>query len=323
MKAWGRHTLLACAAAVILAVPASVAAFESPAAGPTAAFAVKGTHGYQVNVSISHGWSRLSVSKGADDPFGDGAEYWLFKGSVGAGTFAADFGHLGRISVHFDPSKKVRRVAIPFCHGGPESTRFGSFEGTIRFNGEGGYTAVDAARVRGTISSSPRLKCHLPRESGKQRGGGSGGKRRRPLLTTFSASSVRDGVFLEATHSGDDPLDSTILAMTQERDHGVVISRHVIASGPGVVFSTDAGLNSATLAAPAPFSGSAGFQRIDDYTSRWEGPLTVSFPGRPDVPLTGRNYSWSLNSARVSSSSISISISTFGVVSMASSTGSP
>ena len=63
-------------------------------------------------------------------------------------------------------------------------------------------------------------------------------------------------------------------------------------------FAPDPNLNSAALAPPFPFSGSANFQRLDDYTSRWEGPLTASFPGRPDTPLTGRGFAWRLSSER-------------------------
>jgi hypothetical protein len=99
------------------------------------------------------------------------------------------------------------------------------------------------------------------------------------------------------------PEESVISASVQERSGGISIFRHVLLFAPDAAFSFDEQLNSATLTPPAPFAGSASFQRIDDYASRWEGPLTVSFPGRPEVPLTGRDFSWSLQSQRSQSSS--------------------
>jgi hypothetical protein len=33
---------------------------------------------------------------------------------------------------------------------------------------------------------------------------------------------------------------------------------------------------------------------LDDFSSRWEGPLTVTLPGSTALALTGRDFAWSL-----------------------------
>jgi hypothetical protein len=67
----------------------------------------------------------------------------------------ASFGKLGKVSLHFRPSGKVRRVKIPktcLKHRPPVvSARLGTFVGTIKFRGERGYTTVSAHRVKGGI----------------------------------------------------------------------------------------------------------------------------------------------------------------------------
>lgn len=306
MKAWGLRASLVIASVATLAIPASASAFVSPPQGPYAAFAIKGSHGYRISASIYGRQASLGVSKGARLLESPAESDYLSRETGGGDEFSADFGHFGRISVHFIPSRKVRRTHNPFCHGGAEVTRYGTFVGTIKFRGESGYTSVDAGRARGTTTTIPRLVCRYPRPSGKH-AGHSGGKRHRPLVTTLSAQSTRNGVFLGATHSKAHPATDTLWAFTQEREHGIAISRNAFLFGSEAGFDPDPSLNSATLAPSAPFSGSASFQRLDDYTTRWEGPLTVSFPGRPDVPLTGRDFSWSLTSGRSSGSDSIIS----------------
>lgn len=56
-------------------------------------------------------------------------------------------------------------------------------------------------------------------------------------------------------------------------------------------FRFDRALRTATVAPPAPFSGSATFRRGAKRSgSTWSGSLAVSFPGRSDVPLVGAAF---------------------------------
>jgi hypothetical protein len=306
MKVWGIRLFLVCAAAAVLVPAATAAAFEFPAQRPSASFTVQGSHGYRLVVEISAGHSSLSATKAASrGAIAESAQYSIRRGTRDGDKFEADFGDLGRVAVRFTATKEARRIQRPACVGGPSVKRFGNFEGTIRFSGEHGYTRVRSTRARGTITSSPQLECDF---GGKGRGhrGHSGTKRPGPQITTLSVSSEAHHVFLDADQLKGDPASSNVFALTFERDHGVAISRDVIVSGVNSGFNADAGLNSATLAPSAPFAGSGSFEQIDPYTTRWAGPLAVSFPGRPDVPLTGRDFTWSLSSARASTGSSAV-----------------
>lgn len=293
----------------LLAVPASALGLGES----TAELSVKGDHGYGIDVTVSAGGAALSVSKFAQGAFDSGsADYLAFDGRVKRGRVEADLGRLGRIGVRFHPSGKVRRGPTPFCRGGRELVRFGTFVGTIRFHGEDGYTGVDVERARGKITTAFSQDCD-PRYPAGKKGEGSDPKPRREIV--FSARSEAKGVELSATRMPGlpgFPAESLITASSQERQDGIVILRQVLLIAPNSSFAFDEGLNSASLAPPPPFTGSASFQRIDDYASRWEGPLSVSFPGRPAVPLTGRDYSWSLRSQRSSNSSFFVASSNAG-----------
>jgi hypothetical protein len=302
MVGWGSKICVGLCTAALLATPAGAAAIEMPPQGPTAAFTVKGSHGYRVEVSIADGTSTISVDQGRLSL--GSANYFSFHGHATTEVAETRLGHIGRVKVRFRPSGEVQRHPAPPCNEGSQVTRSGVFEGTIRFHGEHGYTDVDVQRARGTIITVPRQSCSFssgPKERNEKTRDTKG-----PREIIFSASSEAAGVSLSATRMQGAAEQSIVSASTQESREGVVIARQVLQIVPIGSFSFDPELNSATLSPPAPFSGSASFERIDDYASRWEGPLTVSFPGRPDVPLTGRDFSWNLQSRRASNSSTSI-----------------
>lgn len=302
--------------AILLALPAAAGAYEQPARQPSASFRVKASHGYRVTVSASPRSANLTVSKGGRKGVGiELAQYTVSKPIGDGDEFEADFGHLGRIAVRFVPSNHVRRSPLPACEGGSKLTRFGTFEGTIRFSGEGGYADVHRTRAEGRVVSVPRLECdarRIPGERHARKHRGHLGKHQAPLVTSFSATSDKDGVFLAASHLEGEPASNSILAISLEHERRVRIMREVITYGLGAVFTTDSGLSTATLESPPPFSGSGTYQRVDEYTTRWDGSLAVSFPGRPDVALTGRHFSWSLDRTRAGFGSSAIAVSTSG-----------
>lgn len=281
--------------AMLLAAPAADAA---QARGPAAELTVRGSHGYEIRLAITDGSSILSASKGREG-FAT-ADYFSAAGHASTRDAEARFGQMGRVDVQFHATGKAQRRLLPPCRGGPELIRHGVFVGTIRFRGEGGYTEVDVTHARGTITTVPSQTCTPSGPSKKKPGKRKQSKGAREIV--FSASSQAGEVQLEATRMQQGLNENLILASSYEAAQGMTILRSVLVFAPLNAFSFDAPLNSATLSPPAPFSGSAKFERIDDYASRWEGPLSVSFPGRPGVPLTGRDFSWSLRSQRPSSS---------------------
>lgn len=261
--------------------------------GPEAEFALAGSNGYKLEFRISAGSNSVDAARESksDGVFRrEGAFYSASSGHVTLRRLDARLGPIARVSVRFVPSGKVRRYTDPNCKGGPEVTRFGTFVGTIRMHGEHGYTNVAAKRARGTVDTAPLRVCRLPVYARAASGG-------EALVTTTLAANL-EGVEsysgFEASLSQEPDAEARFDAFAHDASHGVGVSRRVEAFAAPATFSFDATLDNATVSPPAPFSGSASFQRIDDFASRWQGPLSVDLPGRPGFALTGRNFSWSL-----------------------------
>ncbi len=292
------------AAVLACALVASLGATESAGAlvnssPPSASMRLEGSNGYPIDLQVSDGFSTIAVSEPGERGInGATSEYVVFGGRAGVDEAEADFGRFGKVAVRFVPSGKVKRWPMPeACEGKPKFIRYGAFVGTIRFRGETGYTEVDVHRARGTVRATPRQVCHprndRPAEKSQRRT-----QDRQLLVTTFTAFHISAGVGVSAVRSEADPTAALLVANSSESVGRVWISRLAFVEASKDVFSFDPSLNTATLAPPRPFSGSATFQQIDDYTTRWEGSLTVSFPGRPDVSLTGRGFAATLDSAK-------------------------
>lgn len=303
------HTIAVLATlAVADATAAPAASYLTPASGPTAYFAVKGSHGYTVEYVAGDGFSTISVSDHNSKSGLDATtDYWEFSGEAGAERTHLDLARFGGATVRFRQTGKVRRDPAPGnCEGGPTVTRRGVFVGRIRFHGEGGYTEVDARRARGSLEYTPQRTCKAPAKRHRKPRKRGHKQRRGPLATTFAATNGSSGLSFSAVNSTTEPASTLYLATVLSRRDGIAISRHATAFGDKDSFSFDRGLNNATISPPAPFSGSATFTRIDDSASRWEGSLTVSFPGLADVPLTGRDFGWGLTSKRERQSGVAV-----------------
>ena len=133
-------------AAVLGVLCATLAFASSAAAGQSASFSMRASHGYYVDVSARLGPDHRSVEVFAARATPDGwkgASYELPSPRVATPRrIVASFGALGKIDVRYTPRRKVA--------GCDQNT--GTFRGAIRFRGEGGYTAVRSHEVRGTLS---------------------------------------------------------------------------------------------------------------------------------------------------------------------------
>ena len=72
------------------------------------------------------------------------------------------------------------------------------------------------------------------------------------------------------------------------------VIRSISASGKGGAFaSTGQGdhITSVNIAPPAPFEGTATFERTKGQKGTWSGSLTGDFPGWDDVVLAGPEFS--------------------------------
>ena len=190
-------------------------------------------------------------------------------------SMQADLGELGEISVNFRRTNKATSVPC-----GEEAIRFdsGQYEGKIVFHGEEGYTSVEATAVPGSLDFLLSSLCGESFVAGGPSGRGRGASLdvQNPALgPQLSVSKKRPGAAAQ------------INASMSEYTNGISIVRFLSLRVPGKHFQYDRRLRTATLRPPAPFAGSASFDRRKKAGQRWSGDLTVDMPGRAAVPLTG------------------------------------
>lgn len=195
----------------------------------------------------------------------------------------ANLGRLGRISVDrvlTGRKKTVRRGCKGRVRRRVEEQRY---EGTIEFHGEEGFADVSATRVP--------LEYFRLCFSGE--GDGPGGdpsgarlnaekRRRNGLEIRFEAVQQRLGASTE------------LQAIVDERRGRIGIQRMIWGRAGAAALSYDNLLQTATVKPPAPYSGEATFRRDDPVGNQWTGNLSVDFPGRSNVRLTGRSFRASL-----------------------------
>ncbi len=272
----------------------------------SASFSLKGSNGFGVDVVSEAGEVTVIASEGrppvatfgpAGRPrsagTGNGASsvYSAPAEGAGAGIVDADLGDLGSIAVRFrSTGRRIVTTARGVC-GRPLRVvrRLGVFVGTIRFQGEDGYTTVAASTARGSVGTP--LPSHCPpapaafglavKPSSLQR---------RPTTTaSLVAVDSRSGSRFRATTGA---VGVGFRAQVEERNaDGVSVVRRAQAGAPLAAFDCDRSLSWAKVTPPAPFSGSAGY--IAGPGARWTGTLRVTFPGL-SVPLTGPGFRTSL-----------------------------
>lgn len=203
-------------------------------------------------------------------------------------TIDADLGKLGKISVTRVATGGTTAVRLK-C-GSKETRRVPSerYEGTIEFHGEEGFadvsaTAAPVAHPAPCYLSKGRTKHSVKRLPGA-------------FLHVGKEPTERFGIELNALQMR--PGAKTEISATVEEQRGrLEIHRVVMARGSAAAFQYDRRLLHAALKPPAPFSGSGSFRpRNASRSSRspgiWGGNMTVDFPGRRDVALTGPGF-WS------------------------------
>lgn len=275
---------MALALALCALVPAAAwGSHEGDEEGASTVFSVKASHGY-----------RMIVLGSAERDDGDGvvvaylidkgrhrAAYYLTKGYVTDTRLKARFAGLGRIDLRLRASGRKGRIRVPEpCGGSSEPYEKATYRGVLRFRGEEGFTAARAGR----IAVSPQLWANLicrygfEVETENVEMGVPGAaltaelKKRSRLAVSLSVVKNRSGG------------RTLVTAEVGERRHGLTIARAVQYLVGAAAFDYDSSLATASIALPAPFSGTATFQR--GATRQWTGDLRVDLPGRADVALT-------------------------------------
>ena len=209
----------------------------------------------------------------------------------------ADFADLGRVAVHFQPSRRAARSRG--CHGASPSLVSGVFRGEIDFEGEGGYTSAHIHRAKGIVRLLGSSGCSTPTARSPRRSRSS-----HPLpspgrakITSFAAGwkSALGATFFSA--ATDAAHTARYVAASEQSEGQIAVYRLALAFAPSRTFIFDSALSSASFSPPAPFSGSGSFQQGPAGTRSWSGPLAVAFPGAEDMPLTGSQFITQLRSS--------------------------
>jgi hypothetical protein len=200
------------------------------------------------------------------------------------GRLTSSLGGLGKVSLRWVPRKVYFRPPGAGCEGGRNRIEVGALIGTLRFEGEHGYTGAVRHRIPATLTHRPPQKCaEEPIRWIDHRGGFSVGGYLfdRPTLSSILFSAER------TSPSGA----GKFVALTSELHRHMTVGRIVEAKGPAASVAIKSDLSAATVEPAGPFSGTASFVADSGkQTGSWLGDLTVSFPGRPDVPLAGPGF---------------------------------
>jgi hypothetical protein len=220
------------------------------------------------------------------------------RGDLKNGVVRARFGSLGRASLRFRPSGRMRkRDPQRGCEGGSRTTEEGRFVGHFSFRGEGNDLHVSSAKGEGYIAHSPRLRCKRGQATEAQP------RSLRKYVAPTPLFSDRDSIALlyssrrrhgryvgiTAMHPEGSPPGADVELGIVEARPGMAIGRGVYLEGPrGTLLTSLPGVHpaTATLAPPAPFYGKAAYS---EESGAWTGTLGVKLAGL-DLPLTGPGF---------------------------------
>jgi hypothetical protein len=269
---------------------------------------LEGSNGYRgFIVTTGHRRVKLELGKGR-------AEFVATaSGRVDRGGIEADFGELGNVSIRFEGE----RVPWPGpladllgllprreCRGRKPVFEAGKFRGTVRFEGENGFTEIDVGTVPGTVERHYRRVCQ---------GQGIGGQTvtnaatekilGRLKVTLLRAVAHRNGatISFQAAISNlgsllgldDEEPMHTFVASSVERKEGVRIVRSISGTGKKGSFAASdekANPRTATVSPPQPFAGSATYLEPEGEPASWTGTLTVPLPGVAPLELAGPEF---------------------------------
>jgi hypothetical protein len=227
------------------------------------------------------------------------ADYGLYaarnQGSLKRGVVRARFGSLGRVSLRFQPSRRVRKGGPRSgCEGGEGVAESGRFVGRLAFHGEGNYFHVSTAAVRGDVARSPRLRCE--KGVGVENPPRSLRKYVAPIPALPDESSIAllyaharshgRYVGITAVHPEGAPPGAEVQLAIVESRRGMAIGHGAyLEGGRGTLLTSLPGAHpaTATLVPPTPFYGEAAYS---EQSHAWTGTLGVELAGLK-LPLTG------------------------------------
>jgi len=292
-------TLLAVSAASIGAEGAEAKSgylVESPSVQTK--LVLPGANGYDISIKgFGHRLVQLTAAKD-----GGLASYSVLGHATRHGIYA-NFGRFGRVALKFEGSRRpLRKQSRPLleCKGKPAIREVGAFRGTLRFEGEEGFTSVSARRARGSVVRTFRRVCKRP--PWLRANSSSLYKHKQsaqPTMTIFAlASRTKARTILVEKVAGEIPgRDGFFLGFDLvflfERRGRIGITRGAFLDGHRrdiVAGDTSVEPTSATIAPQWPFSGTASYAKPPGAAATLTGSWAVSLPGADRVPLTGPDF---------------------------------
>lgn len=256
----------------------AVSAFPGSAVAKHGQFVIEATRTMEAHVRGSKGFGISLFGSGSNVDLtvkGHNASVsYDVRGRSSGEQLKGRFGQLGHMSLRFHPRQKAHFVPEPAgnCKGGGKFVEPGIFAGRLEFEGEQGYTKVQATRVRGTVTRSLKETC-----SGSS-GGGEGGP---PTKFTFLRADSNDGNTSFAAwkfeSKAQPAIDASIFSASlfDIRPHGMTIIRSIQSDGNAGTFDVTRAhgvVVSAEVNPPAPFSGSATFRSsVQAPSESWTG----------------------------------------------------
>jgi hypothetical protein len=252
-------------------------------------FRLHGTHGYSIAVAAyalgedQRGSIEITVSRHQE------TVSYTAPATVSPSELRADLGPLGRMDLIRIPSGRKKTVH-PKCLGGPQTYEPGTYEGSVEFTGEHGYTRAVESRVAAIpvwLLFTTSGACGSG--GGEATGPGEAGARLRGI------SFAHDRSLSFQINKNRSTAKTIFTASLKERRHGIRIYRQLAGVAPPNAFRFNRFLRSSTLSPPRPFTGTASLRRTENSTApTWTGDLSLSFPGRPLVPIAGNSVHVSL-----------------------------
>jgi hypothetical protein len=290
---WGAVTVLAVGLPVVLP-PVSLAGdlrlspqtYVDPA-GSTVYAHLRGTDRFRIKIAEGGRHRFVLTAKGHRAT----TRYSAWSGPTEGGRVSVDLGRLGGFHLRFVPVGKPQDIRLPYWCTGPDGSRQrGYLLGRGVFRGERDYTEARVHRVRATSESWSRVRCHYVEGGGRrrpdQRRAAVRAYERTPHFASFGAVLFR--------YQGTPPAKRVTFSAAASRQSGRVwIARELSVSAPEDAFTFPGGHalpEVVSVRPPAPFTGSATFNRTPESTFAWTGDLAVSFPGTGPVPLTGKGF---------------------------------
>lgn len=285
-RLWGALAL-AVTFAALMAVPGIALAKEDF----DLSFRFPASNGYELAIGGYDSTAFISATKHDRSKHSLELSTYIARGRVSPTAIQADFGPLGRAAMRFQPSGKVTYSRRHRHCIGPDhyTIHFGVFVGSVRFRGEGGYTAAKVKRVKGKEITPRLLFCpdtffEEIRQEQRTRS-----KDKNAKLTRLEAG-LRSGLTATEFAATAKAGKAVFFAESEQSLGPLAVFRVATVHASPATFAFDNALSLAGVTPPSPFSGSASFQRAPNGTKSWTGSLSVSFPGEPSVPLTDPSF---------------------------------